>query len=116
MTVPTRISNITLDTGSPPLTELDDKIKIRFIPDLLQLLEVAIIYLLFFLLASYETGGFFKGFILSGVILLLPIVLTIFYQLFRIISLQLLKFHIFSNSFRLVLKKINQTGSGLALP
>ena len=97
-------------------SELDDKIKIRFIPDLLQLLEVAIIYILFFLLASYETGGFLKGFILSGVILLLPIVLTIFYQLFRVISLHLLKLGVFSNSFRLVLKKINQTGSGLALP
>jgi putative ABC transport system permease protein len=97
-------------------SELDDKIKIRFIPDLLQLIEVIAIYILFFLLASYETGGFLKGFILSGVILLLPIVLTIFYQLFRILSLQLLKLGFFSNSFRLVLKKINQTGSGLALP
>ena len=84
-------------------SELDDKIKIRFIPDLLQLIEVIAIYILFFLLASYETGGFLKGFILSGVILLLPIVLTIFYQLFRILSLQLLKLGFFSNSFRLVL-------------
>jgi putative ABC transport system permease protein len=97
-------------------SELDDKIKIRFIPDLLQLIEVFTIYFLFFLLASYETGGFFKGFILSGVILLLPIILFIFYQLFRILSLQLLKLGIFGNTFRLVLKKINQTGSGLALP
>ncbi len=97
-------------------SELDDKIKIRFIPDLLYLIEVLVIYFLFFLLASYETDSFLKGFILRGVILLLPIILFIFYQLFRILSLQLLKLGIFGNSFRLVLKKINQTGSGLALP
>ncbi|MBK8398865.1 MAG: FtsX-like permease family protein [Leptospiraceae bacterium] len=97
-------------------SEINDTIKIRFIPDLLQTAEIFIIYILFFLLASYETGGFLKGFILSGVILFLPILLFIFYQLFRILSLQLLKLEIFENTFRLVLKKINQTGSGLAMP
>ena len=97
-------------------SEINDNIRIKFIPDLLQVLEVLVIYILFFLLASYETGGFLKGFILSGVILFLPILLFLFYQLFRILSLQLLKLGIFENTFRLVLKKINQTGSGLALP
>lgn len=97
-------------------SEMEEKIKIRFLPDKLLFFETILIYLLFFLLASNETGSFLKGFILSGVILLLPILLTIFYQLFRILSLQLLKTPIFGNTFRLVLKKINQTGSGLALP
>ena len=97
-------------------SEINDNIRIKFIPDLLQVLEILVIYILFFLLASYETGGFLKGFILSGVILFLPILLFLFYQLFRILSLQLLKLGIFENTFRLVLKKINQTGSGLALP
>lgn len=97
-------------------SEMDEKIKIRFLPDKLLLVETFIIYLLFFLLASNEAGGFLKGFILSGVILLLPILLTIFYQLFRILSLQLLKLKLFGNTFRLVLRKINQTGSGLSLP
>ncbi len=96
--------------------ELNEKIRFRFLPDKLQLLEIIIIYVLFFSLASYETESFLKGFILSGVILLLPFLLFLFYQLFRVLSLKLLNLGLFTNTFRLVLKKINQTGGGLALP
>jgi len=96
--------------------ELNEKIRFRFLPDKLQSLEIIIIYILFFSLASYETESFLKGFILSGVILLLPFILFLFYQLFRILSLKLLNLGLFNNTFRLVLKKINQTGGGLALP
>lgn len=97
-------------------SDISEKIAIKFIPDLIQFIEILLVYSAFFLLASHEAGGYFKGFILSVVLIVLPLLLTILYMLLRVLSLKSIKIAPSSNTFRLVLRKINQTGSGLFLP
>ncbi|MCE9500423.1 MAG: FtsX-like permease family protein [Leptospira sp.] len=95
--------------------ELEKENKSGLRPDLTQIISIISVYLLFFGVASYETSSFFKGGILSGILVLLPVILYIFYFILRKLSLILLRIKIFSKSFRLSLKILTQPQSGVSL-
>jgi predicted lysophospholipase L1 biosynthesis ABC-type transport system permease subunit len=96
--------------------EFQDSIKINFLIKRLDIIMIVLSYILFYGIASFETKSFLKGFILSVVLLVIPILLFIAYQVFRILIRFILPLLSWKSELRFVLQKIQSTGSGLLLP
>jgi predicted lysophospholipase L1 biosynthesis ABC-type transport system permease subunit len=88
----------------------------KFHISLTSYLQIISIYLIFACLGYWETKSFFKAIVLSAILLFLPILIFIFYTLFRNLARKLQEKNIFYGNFKLVLAKISRKGSGLSLP
>ncbi len=95
--------------------ELEKEIRTKISPDIVQVAGIILIYLLFFGVASYETSSVFKGGILSGVLISLPLILYAFYYILRKISIVLLNLKLFGKTFRFSLRILTQPQSGISL-
>jgi putative ABC transport system permease protein len=96
--------------------ENDSETKIKFIPNLSSIIGTLLIYCIFAFLATKETGSYTKGFSLSLALFILPVLIFLFYNVFRFFISFILKINLGSNTFRFAIKKVNKTGSGLSLP
>lgn len=95
---------------------LHSELQIRMFPSGKRILQVIIAYVLFFGIAFLETGDIAKGIYLSLSLAILPVLLLVLYNFLRILSGFIFRLQFFRGAFALVLKKISQTGHGLALP
>jgi putative ABC transport system permease protein len=96
--------------------EFSEKVKISFFLKRIELIEILLLYIVFYLLASFETESFLKGLILSGVLFILPLLLYFSYQLLRLILKYFLIRLEWKSELRFVFQKISSAGSGLLLP
>jgi predicted lysophospholipase L1 biosynthesis ABC-type transport system permease subunit len=80
------------------------------------IVQVTLVYVLFFLLASMETDSWLKGFVLSATLFVLPIVLYTLFIVLRNLATFLLHKNLSHGEFKIVTGKVSRTGSGLSLP
>jgi putative ABC transport system permease protein len=73
------------------------------------------IYLLFVLLAAYETESFFKGFIFAIVLVSLPVLVFGLFKIFGLLLLALAKRSLLSKEWSLVTKKIIRKSGAIRL-
>jgi putative ABC transport system permease protein len=79
-------------------------------------LQWTLTYLLFTLLAYWETKSVPKSLVLAGTLILLPMLVFLLYLGLRNLARILQEKGTFSGNFNLVLGKISRRGSGLSLP
>ncbi|MCB1177107.1 MAG: ABC transporter permease [Leptospiraceae bacterium] len=83
---------------------------------LIEIIQIGIVYLIFFALSAIETKSYLKGFVLSSVLFVLPIILYLLFRFLRTIAGILIQKEYIKGEFKLVLGKVSRTGSGLSLP
>jgi putative ABC transport system permease protein len=81
----------------------------------IMILSSTAIYILFVLLASYETESFFKGLIFAIVLVSLPLLVFALFKLFGIILLRLSTRSLLSKEWSLVAKKIIRKSGAIRL-
>ncbi|MCP5495390.1 MAG: FtsX-like permease family protein [Leptospiraceae bacterium] len=84
-------------------------------PQIQSIIEVIFVLFLFTTLSFLEIQDITKSLLLCLVLLSIPILLYILYFLFRLLTNFFLLFTKFPKHFRLILKKIEQTGNGLSI-
>ncbi len=97
-------------------SETENSLNLKFISNKVLLFQIVFIYIIFFFIAYIETTQLFKAFLLSGVLVFLPILIYISYFILRIIGRKISEWGILVGTTRFIIGKISKTGSGLSLP
>jgi len=97
-------------------SETENSLNLKFISNKVLLFQIVFIYIIFFFIAYIETTQLFKAFLLSGVLVFLPILIYFFYFILRIIGRKISEWGILVGTTRFIIGKISKTGSGLSLP
>ena len=97
-------------------SETENQINLNLKNKKMLYIQIIVIYLIFFLITYVETNKFFKAFLLSLILVILPFLIYIFYWIIRKIFNYILKSGLISGTALLVFGKISKTGNGLSLP
>lgn len=96
--------------------DFETQINSKLVSSKFEFFEILFLFILFYFLAVFETSSFLKGFILSGVLFLLPLLLFFSYLFLRFISKFILRNINSFNELKFVFQRIFRSGASLLLP
>lgn len=97
-------------------SEIESITSTNFQSKLVSILQIVILYILFFLIAFLETGKISKGIILSIVLIFLPMMVYILYIILRRVGRRVSELGYLNGTTKFIVSKISKSGNGLSLP